>query len=125
MEINSTALNLTANGVHDFDNNVDYKLKMLLSDVLSKKAKAQNSEFGSIEDDGLGRSKLFLSMKGPIDNPKFSIDKKGITEKIKTDLVADSKNIKQLLKQDLGLFKKDTTLRVQQKKKDEMQIDWE
>jgi hypothetical protein len=64
-------------------------------------------------------------MKGPIDNPKFSLDKKGITDKIKTDLIADKKNIKQMLKEDIGLFKKDTTLHQQKKKKEEMQIDWD
>ncbi|CAN5503187.1 AsmA-like C-terminal region-containing protein [soil metagenome] len=125
MEIKSSALNLNASGTHDFDNMVDYKLNMLLSDVLGKKIRDQHSEFGMIEDDGLGRTKLFLSMKGPVDNPKFSYDKKAVSQKIAQDLKSDQQNVKQLLKQEFGIFKKDTTLRQEKKKKDEMQIDWD
>jgi len=125
MEINSTALNLTASGTHDFDNMVDYKLKMLLSDVLGRKVKdQQNTEFGVIEDDGLGRSKLFIAMKGPVDNPKFSIDRKAIEEKIKSDLLADKQNVKSILKQEFGLYKKDPSVQLPKKKKEEMQVDW-
>ncbi len=131
MEIKSTALNLTASGTHDFDNMVDYKLNMLMSDVLSKKVKERNTEFGVIEEDLAGRSKLFLTMKGPVDNPKFSYDRKGVGEKIKQDLHADKQNVKGMLKEEFGFFKKDTSLKVnsnpvqQKKKKEELQVDWD
>jgi hypothetical protein len=52
MAINSSAMNITASGTHNFDNIVDYRIKLLLSDVLGKKVQT-NSEFGEIEDDGL------------------------------------------------------------------------
>ena len=125
MEINSTALNLTASGVHDFDNIVDYRLVLLLSDVLGKKAKQNNSEFGEIEDDGLGRTMLHLSMKGPIDNPKFGYDRKGAGEKMKTDLAREKQTMKAILKEEFGFFKKDTVKLPKKPKKEEMQIDWE
>ena len=125
MEINSTALNLTASGVHDFDNIVDYRLVLLLSDVLGKKAKQNNSEFGEIEDDGLGRTMLHLSMKGPIDNPKFAYDRKGAGEKMKTDLAKEKQTMKAILKEEFGFFKKDTVKLPKKAKKEEMQIDWE
>jgi hypothetical protein len=126
MEIKSSALNLTASGTHDFDNNVDYKLNMLLSDVMGKKLKSNETEFGVVEDDGLGRTKLFLAMKGPVDDPKFSYDKKGVSEKIAQDLRADKRNMKVMLNEELGMFKKDPTVKVdKKKKKEEMQIDWE
>ncbi len=125
MEIKSSALNLNASGTHDFDNMVDYKLNMLLSDVLGKKMKEQNSEFGTIEDDGLGRTKLFFTMKGAVDNPKFSYDSKSASQKIASNLKTDQQNIKQLVKQEFGLFKKDTTIKEQKRKREEMQIDWD
>lgn len=125
MDIKSSALNLNASGTHDFDNIVDYKLNMLLGDVMGKKMKSQNTEFGMIEDDGLGHTKLFISMKGPVDDPKFSYDKKAVSQKIAQDLKADQQNVKQLLKQEFGIFKKDTTLKQEKKKKEEMQIDWD
>lgn len=125
MDIKSSALNLNASGTHDFDNIVDYKLNMLLGDVLGKKVKDQQTEFGMIEDDGLGHSRLFLSMKGPVDDPKFSYDKKSVSQKIAKDLKNDQQNVRQLLKQEFGIFKKDTTLKQEKKKKEEMQIDWD
>lgn len=124
MEIKSSALNLTASGVHDFDNRVDYHLKLLLSDVLGKKMKDNKSEFGEIEDDGLGRSQLFLTMRGPVDNPKFAPDTRAMGNKIKTDIASEKQNLKAILKDEFGLFKKDT-IQIKKKKKDEMQIDWE
>ncbi|MCX6290500.1 MAG: DUF3971 domain-containing protein [Bacteroidetes bacterium] len=124
MEINSSALNLTGSGVHDFDNMVDYKIQLLLSDILGKRVKDQNTEFGQIEDDGLGRTKLFLTMKGPVDDPKIGYDKKGVVEKIKNEIKTERQNLKNLLKQEFGSHKNDSTS-VQKKKKEEMQIDWD
>lgn len=125
MDIQSSALNLNASGTHDFDNVVDYKLNMLLSDVLGKKMKDQQTEFGTIEDDGLGHTRLFLSMKGPVDNPKFSYDSKSVSRKIAQDLKTDRHQVKQMLQQEFGVFRKDTSLKEQKKKREEMQIDWE
>lgn len=123
MEIQNSAINISVSGTHDFDNLVDYKIKLLLSDVLGKKAKQNVTEFGVIEDDGLGRSMLFLSMKGKIDDPKFSYDKKSVALKIKDDVKKDAQNIKQMLKEDFGLFKKDTTTQIRAKKKEELQLE--
>lgn len=123
MEINSSALNLHISGIHDFDNMVDYKLQMLLSDVLGKKVKDQNTEFGQIEDDGLGRTNLFLTMKGPVDDPKFGLDKKAVADKFKSDVKAGKQNLKNLLTEEFSSHKKETSS-VQKKKKEEMQVDW-
>jgi hypothetical protein len=123
MAINSSAMNITASGTHNFDNIVDYRLKLLLTDVLGKKVQT-NSEFGEIEDDGLGRTQLLLSMKGPVDNPKFSYDHNGVKEKIKTDIVREKQNLKGILKEEFGMFKKDTNRIETRKKKEELQIDW-
>ncbi|HNS11428.1 MAG TPA: AsmA-like C-terminal region-containing protein [Bacteroidia bacterium] len=125
MEINSSALNLSASGVHDFNNVVDYRLQLLLSDVLGKKVKQNKTEFGEIEDDGLGRTKLLITMKGPIDNPRFGYDRKGATEKLKTDLATEKQTMKAILKEEFGFFKKDTIKVPKKPKKEEMQIDWE
>lgn len=124
MEINSSALNITGSGVHDFDNMVDYKLQLLLSDILGKKVKDQNTEFGVVEDDGLGKTKLFLTMKGPVDDPKVGYDRKGVAEKIKTSIKTEKQTLKAMLKEEFGSHKNDQTS-VQKKKKEEMQVDWE
>lgn len=123
MVINSSALNLTASGTHNFDNIMDYRLRLMLSDILGKKVQT-NSEFGEIEDDGLGRTQLLISMKGPVDNPRFGYDRTGVKEKLKTDIVREKQNLKGILKEEFGMFKKDTSRVESRKKKEELQIDW-
>lgn len=82
MDIRSTAMNMTISGTHGFDNFVDYNIQMKLSQLLGKKVRQQNTEFGTIEDDGSGGLNLFLTMKGPLDNPRFSYDRKGVEKKL-------------------------------------------
>jgi hypothetical protein len=126
MDINSSAINISASGTHNFDNIVDYHIKMLLSDVLGRKVKSNMTEFGEVEDDGLGHSKLFLCMKGPVDDPKMSYDKKAAGDKIKSDIAAEKQNIKGLLKQEFGFYKNEPSVQVPKpKKKEEMQVDWQ
>ena len=125
MDIHSSAINITGNGIHDFDNNIDYHLRLLLSDVLGSKVKSKSTEFGEIQDDGLGQTKLFLSMRGTVDDPHFSYDGKAAENKIKTDIAQEKKNLKGMLKQEFGLYKNQPSVQVEKsKKKEEMQIDW-
>lgn len=102
MEINSSALNITASGVHGFDNQINYHLQLLLSELTGKKVKNLNTEFGTIEDDNMGRTKLFISMKGPAANPKFSYDSKGVKEKIAVDIKKERQTLKEILKKEFG-----------------------
>lgn len=113
MDITSSAISISGSGIHDFDNQVEYHLKLLLSDLMARKAKKARKdveEFGVVEDDGLGRTSLFISMTGPIDNPVIAYDGKGAREKIKQDMVKEKQSVKQLLREEFGLFKKDSTL---------------
>ncbi len=116
MEIRSSALDLTASGVHSFDNIIDYKLQLLLSQLLGKKVRESSTEFGDIKDDGLGRTSVFIAMKGKADDPKFTLDKKAVTQKIAQEIKEEKQTFKGVLKQELGLFKKDSTVVVPSKK---------
>jgi len=122
MEIKSSALNLTASGSHTFDNKVDYNLRLLLSEILGKKVKENNTEFGLVEDDGLGKASLFLHMTGDASNPKFTYDKKAVLKKIQTEIKAEKQTLKNLLKQEFGI-KKDSANTKQ--KKESIEIDWD
>jgi hypothetical protein len=67
MKINSSAISITGSGEHNFDNSYIYRFQVGLSDILYKKAKkrkSQNSEFGIIADDGLGRHIIPLEITG-------------------------------------------------------------
>ena len=128
-EIKSTALDLTFSGTHTFNIEMDYHFKLLMSDVLwnkAKKGKKENSEFGYIEDDKLGKTSLFLHLKGTMDDYKVSYDIKGLKESFKEDLKKEKTTLKTILKKEFGWFKKDTTLKKEEEKKDYgLIIEWE
>ncbi len=114
MAINNSAMNLVFSGTHDFDNVVDYHINLLLRDLLAAKFKKNNTkqaEFGDLIEETEKGARLFLRMQGPINDPKISYDGKKVREKIKEDMKKEQTTIKQMLFEDLGLFKKDTTIR--------------
>jgi hypothetical protein len=130
MDINSSALNITVSGTHSFDNIVDYHIKLYLNDLLAKKAKRnkrENNEFGVIEDDGLGKTKLFLTMKGSVDDPTFEYDRQGSKENRKQNLAEEKKELKQIFQKEFG--KKDKGDEKKTNKKESIQqkiiVEWE
>lgn len=124
MEVKSSAIDITASGVHTFDNMVDYKLQLYLSQLMGRKVKAQNTEFGIVEDDGLGRPRIFLSMKGPAADPKFTWDRQGVEQKITTEIRNESKNLKNVLKEEFGR-KDPAKAQIPAKKKEELEVEYE
>jgi hypothetical protein len=129
MDINSSALNIGLSGVHSFDDKIDYRFRFLLSDVLSQKAKTQkpeNTEFGFIENDERKRMSIFIAMTGTVDNPKISYDGAALKAKMKEDVTAEKQTVKALLKDEFGLYKKDTALNTPKHHKPvNLQIEWE
>jgi len=111
MEIQSSALNITLSGVHDFENNILYKTKVLLSEILFRKAKdrkQENEEFGVVEDDGLGKTSLYLTITGKPGDIKIAYDRKGVKQVISESIQEERKVLRQMLKEEFGWFKKDT-----------------
>jgi hypothetical protein len=129
MEVKSSALNVYVSGTHTFKNEINYKVKLSLNELLSKKAKKakkENEEFGEIADDGLGRTNIFLSMTGTVDNPVIKYDSKSAIQNVKQDLKVEKQNLKTILKEEFGLFKKDSTLGNKKKEEDtKFTIKWE
>ena len=132
MEIKSNALNVVFSGTHNFESDINYRIKLSLNELLSKKAKAskkENDEFGEVADDGLGRTNIFLLMTGNISNPVIRYDSRGAVQNVKQDLKVEKQNLKSILNEEFGLFKKDTTLHNKDKIKKEDQakfkINWE
>ncbi len=112
MDIKSNALNLQMKGTHKFNNEINYQLQILLSELLSdktRKANKQNEEFGLIEDDGLGKTTLFINISGTIDKPKFKYDKLGVKEKLKIAIKSEKQNLINVLNKEFGWFKKQST----------------
>ena len=127
MQIKSSVLDLTASGTHSFNNQIDYKLQLLLSDLIGNKIKKNNTEFGVIEDDGLGKMKIFLSMKGLASNPKITYDKKAVEEKISKDIAIEKQTIKDLLNKEFSVKKGEgeKTQEQTKPKRQELELDTE
>jgi hypothetical protein len=104
--INNSALNIDFWGTHTFDNDIDYHFRMLMSEVMARKFRRQE-EFGP-ERDPHNRRSLHIVMSGNIDNPVFRYDRQGMKEKIKEDIREEKQNMRHLLKEEFGLFRKDT-----------------
>ncbi len=100
MQVRSSAADLSVNGKHDFNNTYEYHVKMLLSEILSKKArknKTLRSEFGEVEDDGLGRTSVFLKIEGKGKESKVTYDLKAAGSQIKSDIKRERENLGKIL----------------------------
>jgi hypothetical protein len=112
-EVSNSALNLDVWGTHSFDNEIDYHIKLLLSEYLAKrpgKSKQLDEELLENENDPESKRSVFIHMTGTTDKPVIKYDRKAMKQKIKQDLKDEKKSLKRLLNEEFGLFKKDTTL---------------
>ncbi len=108
MKINSDKMNIDLYGVHDFDNKYEYHFVVLLSEVMGKHYQEKlKTEFGEVENDGYGKTRLFITMKGQGENFDVSYDRSGLGKKLKGDLKEEKASLKNALKEEFGLFKTD------------------
>ncbi len=106
--IKSNILDITLSGEHSFDNNIDYHFNFGLRDILIKNKNVE--DFGPIEDDGLGKV-IFLHVFGPLTDLNYKIDKTEKKASRKENRTEEKQNVKSILKEEFGLFKKDSTLK--------------
>ena len=101
---------------------------MLLSEILSKKIKKpkpNTSEFGVVQDDGLGRTSVLLKIEDRGDETKVSYDLKAATSKIKSDIKAERQTLKTILNEEYGWFKYDTAVTQKPAGEKRFKIIWE
>ncbi len=127
MEINSSAFNISLSGEQDFSGSFEYHLSVLLSDVLSRKARNSGSyisEFGPVQDDGLGRTTLFLKLEKDGGETKVSYDVKKLSEEIKVSLKKEKQSLKTILNEEYGWYKEDS-LATKENNSKRFRISWE
>ena len=124
MTLSTNVMDLNISGIHGFDDNVDYHLNFRLNDVLVKNK--NQDEFGPIKDDGLG-VKLFLHMYGNLSDLKFKLDKEEKKTARKEAIKEEKKELKSILKEEFGLFKKDSTIQtpVEEETKTTFEVAWD
>lgn len=124
MDINSNALDVKLEGIHGFDNQIDYRFSFRFRDLKQKKTE---EEFGEIIDDGTG-IKLFVRMYGNMDNPKIEWDESAKKQQAKENREKAKQDAKSILKTEFGLFQKDSTVKNYtpiSKPKEELQLDFD
>jgi len=128
MDIFSSALNVSGSGIHRFDNQFNYKVNVELSDLLLNNSRYREPEFEEhiITDDGLNRTKIYLTIEGTPDDYHISYDRKGAVGALKDKLSDEKVELKSLLREEFGLFRRDTLPVIpEEKKKRELFIQWE
>jgi|WetSurMetagenome_2_1015567.scaffolds.fasta_scaffold00003_87 hypothetical protein len=113
MDVRSSAADLSVNGKHSFDNDYEYHVRILLSEALSKKLhkpKPNTTEFGAVQDDGLGRTALLLKIEDKGDDSKVSYDVKAAGAKVKNEIKSEKQNLKSILNKEFGWYKNDTAV---------------
>lgn len=103
MDIVSSTLDLKISGTHSFQNEVDYHIQVLISELISRnRFKEEDIEGIFTEDDGLGRTTLFLKMTGNANDPDITYDTKELRKKIAKDLKNEGNVIKDIFKSEFG-----------------------
>jgi hypothetical protein len=130
MDIRSSAADISVTGQHIFNNDYEYHVKMLLSVILSKKTKRyknRTSEFGEIEEDGLGRTSLLLKIVSRDGDVKVSYDAKAVKDEIKENIKNERQNLKNILREEYGWYQNDTVVKqeVPAAKKSRFRIEWD
>lgn len=113
MDVRSSAADLSINGRHDFDNNYEYHVKVLLSEILSnkiRKPRPNTTEFGAIKDDGVGRTSVLLKVVNKGEDVKVTYDVKAVGNQIKNDIKSERQTLKTILNEEYGWFKNDTAV---------------
>lgn len=127
MEIRSSAADFGISGKHLFNGDYEYHLRVLLSQILSRKApkKTPNNEFGIVEDNELGRTSLFLLLSKNGDKETITYDARAARSMIREDLRREKQSLKVILKEELGWYGKDTTVTRQEEQKPRFRIIWD
>lgn len=122
MEINSSAMKVNFAGTHAFNNTIDYHFNFRFLEL----KEAHQSEFGEIKDDGTGL-KLYIRMHGDLDNPSYSWDKEEKKAEKQEQWQQEKENLKSILKEEFNLFKRDTTVKSNNTKQEDVKfiIEWD
>ncbi len=109
MTVMSSALNLQVSGQHTFENEIDYRLQILLSDLLARNHRERRNpqeQYGDIIDDGLGRTTLFLRLTGTANDPVFRYDHQGVRDKIRQDLRQERETMLNIFQREFNFLRR-------------------
>jgi hypothetical protein len=102
MQIISSALSLIVSGTHSLNNEINYDITLLLSELMSnefrKKNTKINKEIGEIKSNNEGLSAIYLKMIGTTDDTKIEFDNIKFRAKISNKIEKEKKIINEIIK---------------------------
>lgn len=102
MSIKNSALNLEVSGTHSFENYVDYKLKLSLTELLAKKSGwIKKRKQKQLESKLGGGMNAYILMTGTPDKLDIRFDKKAVKAKIKEEAKAERKRFFEDIKKEI------------------------
>ncbi len=128
MDIKSSAVDLSVSGEQSFSGNYLYHAKLLLSEILSRKAADSGNrltEFGVVEDDNLGRTTVYLKLEDKGDGARVSYDMAAMRGDLRQDLKTERENLRNILNEEYGWYSNDTTRKSNPEETRKFRIIWE
>jgi hypothetical protein len=128
MLINSTAVNFTVYVTHSLGGDYSYHVRLLLSEVLSRKARDRNrgvSSFGQVQVDGSGKTTVPLKIVCVNEQIDVGYDFGQAQDNIKTDIAIEKQSLKGILNEEYGWYKADTTRVTPSESKPKFSVTWE
>lgn len=110
MEINSNAFNIKLSGEHTFENEINYHLEVLLSELLARENRRHRNpqeQYGDVIEDDLGQTTLFLLVTGTIDKPEFRYDYRSSMERRRENLRQERENLREILREEFSWIRGD------------------
>ena len=102
MQIVSSALSLVVSGTHSLDNDIDYNITLLLSELMSNEFRKRNTkinkEIGEIKTNNDGLTTIFLKMTGTTEETKIYFDNIKFNQKINSEIEKEKKSISEIIK---------------------------
>ena len=117
MDVACNACDVAVAGTQKFTGDYEYHITLILSDFMRGKAKRlqQTTPYGIVEDDGGNHTSLYLVATREGDKTKVKFDKVELKQQLRNELQQQKNEVKQILKKEFGLFKKDTTIKTEEK----------
>lgn len=104
MEIKSSALSVFLSGTHTFDQEINYDIKLLLSELISTSFRRKNTKitkFGEEQQDGEIFNTVYFKMTGNTNDPKISLDKIRFMEDVNNTIKKEKETIVNIIKEDI------------------------
>lgn len=128
MDIGNNVMNLKIKGKHNFDNYMDYTIRVNLSDALAAKYKIRSKkkaeDFEELGEKGIA---LYIRMTGYADNLQFKFEKVGgrpvlVPETVSQEVKNAREDFKQTIKQE---FNTESREEKNKKEAEKEKVDWD